>query len=255
MFLPGRPGRHDGAFSQRPASPNSPISEARSWRRAAACPLRCGRRVSLAASSMRARVGFICDAAVIAAYARTPDCSPPVSQVTGDLTIQKRQRHGRARDHRQSRRGRQQRQLEGEVASLIDDDRATFRFSRTVARLCPRSPASLAGLRHGGSNDNPVQNDPHLAAFHQRSTDRRGHSHRLARSKSTRCAHRLCKYSLTAPIVAQGGALSREGRGQKAEITASPLSPRGRGRQGPKDRSRVRGLARLGPCDLDSRRR
>ena len=136
------------------------------------------------------------DAAVIAAYARvkrTCPTPPPsaaqkrlqalvarLSQVTGDLTIQKQRRSATAEpeiiaslDEVIILLKRQQRQLEGEVASLIDDDPLwacldeAFRSlkgvaSRTVARLMAELPeigllsnkaiAKLAGLA-------PIAND------------------------------------------------------------------------------------------------
>lgn len=136
------------------------------------------------------------DAAVIAAYARAKGTSPTpppsaaqkrlralvarLSQVTGDLTIQKQRRSATAEpeiiaslDEVIALLKRQQRQLEGEVASLIDDDPLWARLdeafrslkavaSRTVARLMAELPeigtfsnkaiAKLAGLA-------PIAND------------------------------------------------------------------------------------------------
>jgi transposase len=136
------------------------------------------------------------DAAVIADYARakgTRPTPPPsaaqqrlralvarLSQVTGDLTIQKQRRSATAEaeiiaslDEVIALLKRQQRQLEGEIASLIDDDPLWARLneafrslkgvaSRTVARLMAELPeigtfsnkaiAKLAGLA-------PIAND------------------------------------------------------------------------------------------------
>lgn len=143
------------------------------------------------------------DAAVIAAYAQvkqTRPTPPPsaaqkrlqalvarLSQVTGDLTIQKQRRSATAEpeiiaslDEVIALLKRQQRQIEGEVASLIDDDPLwarldeTFRSlkgvaSRTVARLMAELPeigllsnkaiAKLAGLAPI-ANDSGKRNGP-----------------------------------------------------------------------------------------------
>lgn len=136
------------------------------------------------------------DAAVIAAYAgakRLAPTPPPsaaqkrlqalvarLSQVTGDLTIQKQRRSATAEteivdslDEIIALLKRQQRKLEGEIASLIDDDPLWARLDkafrtlkgvagRTVARLMAELPeiglvsnkaiAKLAGLA-------PIAND------------------------------------------------------------------------------------------------
>ena len=167
------------------------------WESGIACALANPRSVRRFAESM----GFLektdrIDAGIIAHFAQVRDLSPtPVpqasqqrlsalvcrlSQLTGDLVVQKQRRHSaydaqcRADiDEVIALLNRQSRRLEGEIASLIDDDPLwacldkTFRTikgvaSRTVARLMAELPeigqlsnkavAKLAGLA-------PIAND------------------------------------------------------------------------------------------------